>query len=205
MNYRRTILMALPIAIAACAGGILEGTPLDTRGPHGLQFRSVSPTSPLTVVNFKFIFNSDGFGSSISDQLSYLRTQEFANYFSTEFNRVIAHNGLTSTTSVGDSASPAPISATLVARVIEVFLFHSNVNRFKYHWTLLNASGVKIASWESVSIWERTWRPEENPRDLGRGVAHLALVALNTLAENNLAVLSYRPAQTLSGGRNAIY
>ena len=86
-----------------------------------------------------------------------------------------------------------------------MFLFHSNVNRFKYQWTLLSASGVEIASWESVSIWERTWKPGENSRDLGRGVAHLALVALNTLAENNLAVLSYRPAQTLSGGRNAFY
>ena len=205
MNYRRIILLSLPIIVAACAGGILEGTPLDTRGPHGLQFRSKSPTPPLTIVNFKFIFNSDGFGPLISNQLSYLRTQEFANYFSAEFNRVIQHNGLKSTTSVGDSVSPTSTGATLIARVVEVFLFHSNVNRFKYQWTLLSASGVEIASWESVSIWERTWSPEENSRDLGRGVAHLALVALNTLAENNLAVLSYRPAQTLSGGRNAFY
>jgi len=117
MSYPRTVLMLLPIVLVACAGGILEGTPLDTQGPHGLQFRLVSPTSPLTT---------------------------------------------------------------------DVFLFHSNVNRFKYRWTLLSASGVEVASWESVSIWERTWKPGENSRDLGRGVAHLALVALNTLAENNL-------------------
>lgn len=194
------LIAVLVVALAGCAG-----TPLDPRGPHGEDVEVVGTVSPVEKLDVVFVFNSLNFGKDIGGQLTYLRSANFSEEFSSQFSKVTEHNGLKANVSVLDIAPSRLSGTTLIAEVVEVSTYHGAVNRFKYVWQLRSPDGRLLATWHSTSIWESTRRPDQNARDYWRGIAHLALVALNTLGENSLAKIANSPARTLSGGRVAVY
>jgi hypothetical protein len=198
MKLRNLLLAAFCAALVGCAL-------MDPRGPHGTEVVVFSPTPPATELNVIFIFNTTKFGEHIADQLPHLRSQSFAQDFAFQFGKVTAHNGLKTNVSIMEGSPSNLTATTLTAEVVDVITWHGRINRFKYLWQMRSQEGKLLASWTSVSLWERDWNPQQNSRDYERGVAHLALVSLNTLAENKLARVANSPALTLSGLRAAIF
>jgi hypothetical protein len=202
---RRLVLTAITSVLTGCASSVFEGTPLDYRGPHGSNVVVNAPLMPLKTMDVVFVFNTIKFGEAMAAQLPYLRTPEFAKDFASQFTKVAEHNGLQVKVSVLDQPPAFVATPTLTAEVIDIISWNDSVNRFKYNWQLKSQDGATLVTWQSVSPWERSWSPNRNARDYQRGIAHLALVALNTLSEQKMVKLANSPALTLSNGRQAFY